>query len=324
MKGSYDVRIENARVQFKLTLNRNLTLIRGRSASGKTTLVSMVAQYARDGQASGITLSSPRPCVVLEGSEWAERLHRVAGSFVFIDEGNAFLRTEEFARAVKESDNYYVIVSREDFPMLPYSVEEVYEIKNTTSRYPGVRKYYAHAKRMYSAVPDVEEPQVVIVEDSNAGFTFFEELCRRSGAKCVSAGGKGNVLRELRRCQADRILIVADGAAFGPHMEMVLAQARRKGAGLFLPESFEWLVLKSGIVKEGRIGDILADPASFIESSEFFSWERFFDAVLTEETRGTYLRYSKNKLNPANLQQREFDAITSLLDATGLVSPSKS
>jgi hypothetical protein len=76
----------------------------------------------------------------------------------------------------------------------------VYEIKNTTSRYPGVRKFYAHAKRMYGAVPDVEEPQVVIVEDSNAGFTFFEELCRRSGAKCVSAGGKGNVLIRGVRC----------------------------------------------------------------------------------------------------------------------------
>lgn len=323
MRGSYSVRVENARVQFKFTLNRSLTVVRGRSATGKTTLVNMIAQYERDGQASGITLSSPRPCVVLEGADWAGKLRRVESSFVFIDEGNGFLRTEEFARAVKDSDNYYVIVSREDFPMLPYSVEEVYEIKNTTSRYPGVRKFYAHTKRMYSAVPDVEEPQAVIVEDSNAGFEFFQALCRHSGAECITAGGKGNVLRELRECTADRILVVADGAAFGPHMEMVLAQARQRGAGLFLPESFEWLVLKSGLLRSGRVDEVLADPAPFIESREFFSWERFFDAVLTEETRGTYLRYSKKKLNPAYLHDREFEAIASQLGSTGIALPLK-
>lgn len=318
MRGSYDVRIENARVQFKFSLNRSLTIIRGKSATGKTTLVSMVSQYERDGQASGITLSSPRPCVVLEGPRWAERLRDIEDSLVFVDEGNGFLRTEEFAKAAKESGNYFVIVTREDLPMLPYSVEEVYEIKNTTSRYPGVRKVYAHTKRMYNKPPHVEEPQVVIVEDSNSGYEFFEALCRRSGAECVSAGGKGNVLSELRRCTADRILVVADGAAFGPHMGLVLAQAWRRGAGLFLPESFEWLVLKSGLIKKGRVSEILADPASFIESSEFFSWERFFNAVLTEETRDTYLRYNKGKLNPAYLRQREFEAIVSQLDATGL------
>ena len=45
MKGIYSIRVENARVQFKLTLTRSLTLIRGMSATGKTTLVG-----AREGQ----------------------------------------------------------------------------------------------------------------------------------------------------------------------------------------------------------------------------------------------------------------------------------
>ena len=65
MKGSYDIRVENARIQFKFTLTRNLAVIRGMSATGKTTLVNMMAEYERDGQASGITLSSPKPCIVL-------------------------------------------------------------------------------------------------------------------------------------------------------------------------------------------------------------------------------------------------------------------
>ena len=37
MRGSYKAIIQNNRVQFKLTINRNLTIIQGNSATGKTT-----------------------------------------------------------------------------------------------------------------------------------------------------------------------------------------------------------------------------------------------------------------------------------------------
>lgn len=45
MRGSYKVTIQNNRVQFKLTINRNLTIIQGNSATGKTTLLDMVAAH---------------------------------------------------------------------------------------------------------------------------------------------------------------------------------------------------------------------------------------------------------------------------------------
>lgn len=319
MKGSYNIRVENARVQFKLTLKRSITLLRGKSATGKTTLVGMIAEYQADGQASGITLSSEKPCVVLVGRTWQEDLKATSDSFVFVDEGSSFIRTEEFARCMRNSNNYYVIVSREDLPMLPYSVEEVYELRNTTSRYPGVRKYYTHAKRMYTHIPHVLNPQTVIVEDSNAGFEFFSALCRRSGIECVSAHGKGNVLGLLRLCSSERILVIADGAAFGPHMETVLELARQRHAGLFLPESFEWLILKSGLVRETDVPKLLANPAEYIESRDYFSWERFFTAVLVQKTKDGYLHYNKAQLNPAYLEDRERAMIEAQLTQTGLV-----
>lgn len=289
MKGSYAIRVENARVQFKLTLTRSLTLIRGMSATGKSTLVGLLSEYQQDGPASGVTLSSPKPCVVPSMRTWRQDIAEAHESFVFLDEGNDFVRTEEFARLARDSGNYYVIVSREELPMLPYSVEEVYELRNTTSRYPGVRKFYTHAHRMYARIPNVVNPQVVIVEDSTAGYEFFRTLCERSGIACVSAHGKGNVLAELRECEAERILVVADGAAFGPQMEAVLELAKRKGAGLFLPESFEWLILKSGLVRDADVPRILANPAAYVESEKHFSWERFFNALLVDRTAGGYM-----------------------------------
>ena len=40
------------------------------------------------------------------------------------------------------------------------------------------------------------------------------------------------------------------------------------------------------------------DQASeeYIESSEFFSWERYFTKLLIEQTKGTYLKYKKSRL----------------------------
>ena len=34
MRGSYEVVVRNSRVQFRLTVNRNLTILRGDSATG--------------------------------------------------------------------------------------------------------------------------------------------------------------------------------------------------------------------------------------------------------------------------------------------------
>lgn len=66
-----------------------------------------------------------------------------------------------------------------------------------------------------------------------------------------------------------------------------------------LPESFEWLLLASGIIKDDGIAAILVDPGSYIDPSVYFSWEQFFVALLREATSGTAFAYSKSRLAEA-------------------------
>ena len=49
---------------------------------------------------------------------------------------------------------------------------------------------------------------------------------------------------------ADRVLVIADGAAFGSELEKIyrLMESQPNKITLYLPESFEWLVLKSGML----------------------------------------------------------------------------
>lgn len=80
---------------------------------------------------------------------------------------------------------------------------------------------------------------------------------------------------------------------------------------LYLPESFEWLILSSGILKKGIVTAILSTPYDYVESEKYFSWERFFTAVLINETKDTYMAYLKRKLNPAYLCDTVKEAIFS-------------
>lgn len=223
MKGKHSITVGNNILQYKFEICRNITIIKGDSATGKTTLVELIQEYYENGEQSGITLQCDKECVVLEGRQWKVLLQTIQDSIVFIDEGNSFVATDDFADAVKHSDNYYVIVTRESLPALPYSVDEIYGIKSS-GKYGTLQKTYQEFYRIYDRPERAEHfcPETVIVEDSNAGYEFFAYIGKEKGWKAVSAKGKSNVFKVLNQYGEDRVLVIADGAAFGPEMDRVV------------------------------------------------------------------------------------------------------
>ena len=115
------------------------------------------------------------------------------------------------------------------------------------------------------------------------------------------------------------ILIIADGAAFGSEMEkMIQLASHRKKIVLYLPESFEWILLESGIIEDSRISEILSAPEKYIESSKYFSWEQYFTRLLIDVTTDTYLKYSKSKLNDVYLHPNNIKKIKDVLKKINL------
>ena len=101
-------------------------------------------------------------------------------------------------------------------------------------------------------------------------------------------------IKYLNKHKDEKILVIADGAAFGSEIHRVLRLIEnRRNVVLYLPESFEWMILKAGVLKNSQVEKLVNDPSEFVESSEYFSWERFFTAVLIEATKDTYLAYAK-------------------------------
>ena len=315
MRGKHHLIVQSRYLKYEMDFCRNITVIQGDSATGKTTLVDMIREYNLNGNDTGISVQSDLPCRVLEGMNWEEDLDRIQGCLVFIDEGNRFVASENFARKIQGTDNYYVIVTRESMDNLPYSVTEIYGIRSS-GKYASLTPVYHQMYRIYGDLSPIvtNKPSNIITEDSNSGYEFFMTVADRKGIQCVSAGGSGSIFEELLSHSQDMSVVVADGAAFGSQMKRVYQLiGKRKNAVLYLPESFEWIILSSEILKDAEVHDILNNPADFIDGAEYVSWERFFTKLLVEKTAGSHLAYVKKKLNPVYIQGGYFDKIVKVL-----------
>lgn len=304
MRGTYEIKVSNVNVSFTLELERNITILSGDSATGKTTLIEMLRDFEENGRSSGVTVHCKRPCRVLTNADWEYRLNGIRDSIVFLDEGNSFVKSEAFARAIQNSSNYYVIVTRESLYQLPYSVNAILKLKTTGRRGKTYVRAYPQYDHLADPVGEISRIQEIVTEDSNAGHEMFDHIATKNHISCISAQGKSNVFSQLVNRTADRVLVIADGAAFGSELEKIyqLMEAQPNKITLYLPESFEWLVLKSGILGSQTPKEILEHPSDNIESSHYFSWEQYFTDLLIQLTHDTVLHYSKNRLNPSYLQ----------------------
>lgn len=314
MKGKHRIVVKNNRLHYEFEIKRNITIIQGDSATGKTTLINMLRQAENLGESSGIDVISDVPCRILEGKNWKIILENSSGNIFFIDEENSFINTEEFASMVKESDNYFVLITRENLYNLPYSVDEIYGL-HESGKYHDTRKVYQQMYHIYSIEEKFPiEPEKIIVEDSNSGYEFFKKISAEKNIACLSAGGKSNIFSLIKRQSAREICVVADGAAIGPEMNRLYKETlKKKNIHLYLPESFEWLILSSGLISDKDIKTMLEEPENYIDSTEYFSWERFFTKLLVTRTEETYLKYSKSKLNSNYLHEKNKERIVNMM-----------
>ena len=312
MKGKHKIVVKNNRLHYEFEIKRNITIIKGDSATGKTTLINMIRQFANLGNASGIEIECDATCTVLEGNMWQMLLKNLSGNIIFIDEENQFIRQQEFAELVKVSDNYFVIITRENLYNLPYSVEEIYGLYSS-GKYQNTKQIYQEMYHIYPLNQELScKPDKIIVEDTNSGYEYFKAISKEKNIVCESAGGKTKIFAMLEQLKAETesICVIADGAAIGPEMDALYKMSVEKGnIKLYLPESFEWIILSSELLEDKEIKDIMDKPENYIESQEYFSWERFFTKLLVDKTAGTYLKYQKGKLNPTYLHEKNKNII---------------
>lgn len=217
MKGDVKVIVSTKRLRYELNLRRNITILQGDSATGKTTLIQILSDYLAGRSGPGTEVICEKKCAVLAGDtdSVVSRLRTMSQTVVFADEQDRFLYTRAFAEAVLESDCYFVLIVRDGLHMLPYSVNEIYCLRNC-GYYQNTRQIYNSMEQIYPepALSGYLNAEVFLTEDSNSGHEMYAEICSSFEIECVSAEGKSNIAKYLTKHKNQKILAIVDGAAF--------------------------------------------------------------------------------------------------------------
>jgi len=315
MKGAYKVNIKNNRNSYTFELRRNITILRGESGRGKTTLFEMISDYNRFGKNSGVSVSCDKDIIALAGNDWEEVINKNPGTIIVIDEDSQFIRSEEFAKVVRGSDNYFLLITRNYLAQLPISVDEIYELSGAKNK--KLKKVYREVDRMFNNpssryLPFV--PEIIITEDARSGYQFFKAITDKIGIKCISADGKSNIYKVINRYPDKNVVVIADGAAFGAEIADIVEQQtlRPRKLAIFLPESFEWLIIKSGVIKKIDTNKI-DHPEQYADSTLYMSWEQYFTDLLIETTKESdYMQYNKSHLADYYIQEKNIAEITKI------------
>lgn len=194
--------------------------------------------------------------------------------------------------------------------MILYSLKNLLSYEKKKNKPQNVYKF----AEIYSNFPTIiNTVDNILTEDSHSGLKLFSKLF--SNIDVLTANGNANLFSELKNIATKKCLLIADGAVFGAYIAEIIdyiTDNLGKRVILYLPESFEWLLLKSKVIDFKDLDQILENPSDYIESSVYVSWERFFTDLAIKYSDENH-KYSKHKLDSYYLDQNTLDKVKSIL-----------
>lgn len=303
MIGEVNLAVQTPRYSFDLSFDRNISVIRGFSGTGKSLLCDLL-QRASDGE-EGITVSltgADKYIVmpsITEGSatiqNWQTIIDNASNAIIFIDEMCDCLKSGVFSLKIQGTSNYFVIISRKAHSDLPYSINSVYYFDSNQNEFS---RNHITAKKLYPASTNKMLPKLIVTEDEGAGKTLYSKLY---SIPTDSAKSKTKIAKKAKTLIANKItdvLFVVDGAAFGDVFDSFSRYLNASGLSyaIFAPESFEWILLHSDVFQKcPSINEVLNNYLNIIDWGKFFSAERFFTHILKEYSKSLGLiSYNKS------------------------------
>jgi len=303
MKGKHIISVTSRKSSYRLELERKISVLKGNSGTGKSSLIRLISEYLEYGKQSGVKISidsSATLVVLTNSSDWIQILSSIHDTVLFIDEDVRYLYSEGFQRELWEADCYAVIVSRSGmFTAIPYSVFGVYELVTEKKGINTATGMY----HLYEEKHDQGGFNLLLTEDSNSGFEMAQYAFEGDCTEVVSAGGNASVLTCFQKLSKsyDRICVNVDGAAFGAFIEPLLKFAELRGnTRVLAPESFEYVLLNTREIRKHlsqNLGE-LTRTFDYCDSQQFVSWEQYYEELLKQVTSEHLdFTYNKRKLN---------------------------
>lgn len=290
MRGKYTFKIANNKICYEFEIIRSVTVIKGNSGTGKSTLINLLSAYELYGRQSGIKCNANVKFTVFDNrTRWQQELTELKDTIIFADEHTEYiLYDKQFAQMLKESGNYLVVVTRGVLNLIPYSIQSIFELKSDG----GVVQLYRKYKEQIISNNMI---QTILCEDENSGYQMIRKVF--PDANVYSAKGNSNVKNCISNLQFDNLCVIVDGAAFGAYIQSVIDLQDLRAFTIFAPESFEYLLLKTKMFSR-FLTDELSKTYNYSLSEETFTWENYYTKLLMNLCKDKYgFEYTKSKLN---------------------------
>lgn len=145
VNGVVKITVKFGKISYDFSLKRNITVIDDYSATGKSTLIRALSARRNKKGVNSVTINASGYKVVVfnedtwEAAQYVPELYK--NTIIFVDELQDFVDTVEFAKFVKETGTYFVLITRAEIGNLSYSAKEIYTVKTSKGKHTLEPKY---------------------------------------------------------------------------------------------------------------------------------------------------------------------------------------
>ena len=228
------IKISNNFVSYNLEIKDKYTIVTGLSGVGKTTFIDLVRTRALS--ADAVDLESPLPILeLIRHSDFALENH-----IIVLDEDNPILWDGKASANFKNSQNYFIIISRDrKIQNLKINLNSIMKMCNDNKGDHWLEPLYPSSEHL------TKLGNTIIVEDSNSGYQFINKTIPVSTESSNGCSRLGSTMRKLNR---ENYTIVFDRAGIGYDYEDLLAYSKKHNIKIVSEidwDSFESYILES-------------------------------------------------------------------------------
>lgn len=280
-------------LNFSIKLQRRVSFVMGYSATGKSSLYSLLERGIRERDET-VAISCNINVALLDFSLLDS--NAVSSSTLYVVDDLDVISDSAFVFLLNfmvERDLWFLIMSREEVEYskkasILYSSNCIYKFVIQDGIYTLSSLYDC------SETDDVLDFDCILTEDSTGGFEFFSKLF--SGIEIRSTHGKNNVTRCTIQAVTDgykNILVIFDTANFGSCFEEFYNTSEALDANIsFMStyECFEELLIRTNLLNNL---DLVKSELSNLENNanSFKTWESFFEDLVYRATSNKPYRY---------------------------------